>query len=185
MKLSYLITTSFFLFVFCAGTASCQNKSELKIVFLRHGEKPANGDNLTCQGLNRSLQLPAMFTKKFGVPNYVFVPALTLGEATQHSRMFQTVTPLAAKYNLTINSRNEEKDYKSIAADLASSRGLVLVVWEHNAMPRIIRALGIKVSGLNWPDNDFDSIWIVTFKKGGAEFTRDKEGLKPSAGCPF
>jgi len=37
-------------------TGSCQNAGGgLKIVIIRHGEKPDNGDNLNCQGLNRAM----------------------------------------------------------------------------------------------------------------------------------
>ena len=46
----------------------------LKVVIIRHGEKPTEkpsdksdgGDNLSCQGQNRALQLPAVLIKKIG-----------------------------------------------------------------------------------------------------------------------
>lgn len=159
--------------------------SKLKIVMIRHGEKPLKGDNLTCQGLNRSTLLPAVIKAKFGVPDYVFVPGLGLGESTKHSRMFQTIIPLVAKYNLTVNSSHAEKDADLIAADLKAKNGIVLVCWEHKAIAPIAKALGINAEGLTWPDDDYDSIWIVTFKNGATILTKDKEGLKPSADCSF
>lgn len=159
--------------------------SKLKIVIIRHGEKPLKGDNLTCQGLNRSNLLPAVIKAKFGVPDYVFVPGLGLGETTKHSRMFQTIIPLVAKYNLTVNSSHAEKDADQIAADLKAKTGTVLLCWEHKAIAPIAKALGINTDGLIWPDDDYDSIWIVTFKNGVAVLTKDKEGLKPAADCNF
>ena len=87
-----------FTYFYAIKEASAQNK-DLKLVFIRHGEKPLKGDNLTCQGLNRALLLPNFIFKRFGVPSYLFVPGLALGEATKHARMFQTITPLAIKYN--------------------------------------------------------------------------------------
>jgi len=57
------------------------NLDNLKIVIIRHAEKPVKGDNLTCQGLNRALQLPKMLKDKFGIPAYIFVPAIGLGES--------------------------------------------------------------------------------------------------------
>lgn len=159
--------------------------ADLKIVFIRHAEKPLKGDNLTCQGVNRSMKLPAVITAKFGVPAYTFVPAIGLGEATKHSRMFQTVVPLAAKYNLVVNSNRQEKDSLGMAADLKSRSGTVLVVWEHNGIAPIIRALGVNKTGLVWPDNDYDSIWIVTFKNGKAYMETDQENIHPSADCAF
>src|SRR5579863_10187493 len=76
--------------------AESQNRA-LRIVFIRHGEKPEKGSNLTCKGLNRSLQLPAVITKKFGVPDFIYVPSMKQSEKTTHARMFETVVPLAAK----------------------------------------------------------------------------------------
>jgi len=159
--------------------------NDLKIVFIRHAEKPLKGDNLTCEGLTRSLKLPAVITAKFGIPSFVFVPSLGLGEATKHARMFQTIVPLAAKYNLTINSSRTEKDSLGMAADLKSRSGVVLVAWEHGGIAPIARALGVKQIGLKWPDDDYDSIWIVTFKSGEAVLTKDKEGIVPAVGCTF
>ncbi len=170
--------------LFITTTAFAQS-ADLKIVFIRHAEKPVKGDNLTCQGVNRSLKLPAVINAKFGVPAYLFVPAMGLGEATKHSRMFQTIIPLAAKYNLTVNSSRQEKDSLGMAADLKSRAGTILVVWEHNNIIPIVRALGVKEAGLKWPDDDYDSIWVVTFNNGNAAITFDKENIRPSADCSF
>jgi hypothetical protein len=158
--------------------------SKLKIVLIRHGEKPPIGDNLNCQGLNRALLLPNVIKNKFGVPDFVYVPQMHMGKSTRYSRMFQTVMPLVSKYNLPVNSAHDEMDYDRIAADLRSKSGTVLVVWEHKALPHIAKALGIS-SKLSWPDEDFDSIWIITFKNWNAVLTKDKEGLEPSADCAF
>jgi hypothetical protein len=169
---------------FMVSTVFAQS-ADLKIIFIRHAEKPVKGDNLTCQGLNRSLKLPAVINAKFGVPAYVFVPAIGLGEATKHSRMFQTIVPLASKYNLTVNSNRQEKDSLGMAADLKSRNGTVLVVWEHSNIVPIVKALGIKDPGLKWPDDDYDSIWIVTFNNRVAHIAFDKENIRPAADCAF
>ncbi|MDN5289430.1 MAG: histidine phosphatase family protein [Mucilaginibacter sp.] len=172
----------------CTGltaSAALAQSADLKIVFIRHAEKPLKGDNLSCQGLNRSAELPAVIHAKFGIPAYTFVPAIGLGEATKHSRMFQTIVPLAAKYNLIVNSSRQEKDSLGMAADLKSRSGTVLVVWEHNGIAPIVRALGINKTGLVWPDNDYDSIWIITFKNGKANMETDKENINPSTDCGF
>src|SRR5215471_10972274 len=84
-----------------------QSNSTLKVILVRHGEKPKTGSNLTCEGLNRSLQLPEVVDKKFGKPDYLYVPSLAMGDSTKHARMFQTAIPLAVKYQLEITSRFE------------------------------------------------------------------------------
>lgn len=157
---------------------------DLKLVFIRHAEKPLKGSNLTCQGLNRSLQIPAVLVKKFGVPQYLMVPQLGLGDTTKHSRMFQTIAPLAIRYNLAIATTHSEKDFAQIAADLKSRKGTTIITWEHKAIPGIVKALGIAET-LTWADDDYDSIWIITFKNGVPQLTKDKEGLHPSVDCPM
>jgi len=156
----------------------------LKLVFIRHAEKPLKGSNLTCQGLNRSLQIPAVLVKKFGVPQYLMVPQLGLGDTTKHSRMFETIAPFAMQYNLAIATTHNEKDFTQIAADLKSRTGTTIITWEHKAIPGIVKALGV-TEALNWPDDDYDSIWIVIFKNGVPQLLKDKEGLHPSTNCPI
>jgi hypothetical protein len=57
-------------------------------------------------------------------------------------------------------------------------------VWEHKGLVDIAEQLGVKEK-LHWKDDDFDSIWIITFsKKGKARLVVDHEGLHPSAKCP-
>jgi len=171
------------IFTIASSTAAFA-QNNLRIVIIRHGEKPIEGDNLTCKGLNRALQLPKVIYSKFGVPNYTYVPKLSMKSETKHARMFETVMPLAAKYNLNINSQFDKDDAYNIAADLKNKKGTVLMVWEHHALTDIVRALGVKDKQL-WNDNDFDSIWIITFKDGVATMTMDTEGLSPSDDCAF
>lgn len=161
-------------------------EKNLRVIIIRHGEKPPDKDayDLSCQGMNRALQLPNVLHQKFGKPDYVYVPSLTCGTFTDHARMFQTVTPFAVKYDLTINSRFGEKAYKKVADDVMQKEGTVLLVWEHTAIKHIAKKLGAP-NPQPWPDDDFDSIWIIDFENGKASLTRDKEGLDPSEDCSF
>jgi hypothetical protein len=182
-KIYLLLALSGCLTLLYSCDATAQNKN-LKLVFIRHAERPEDGDNLNCQGLNRSMLLPAVLYKKFGKPQAIYVPSLNLGAATKHSRMLQTITPFAAKYNLNINTTYDAADYKKIGKALLKEQGTIFIVWEHNNIPSIVEYLGVSEK-LKWPGEDFDSIWIVTFPKESAVLTRDRENLKPAAGCPF
>jgi len=157
-------------------------QSALTIVIVRHGEKPADGDNLSCQGLNRALALPAVLMKKFRRPDLAYVPALKLGGSTAHARMFQTVTPMAVQQNLTVNSQFEEDDVTGVAKDVLRQTGLVLMVWEHTQIPPLAKALGV-ASPPAWDSKDFDSIWVVTPSGGSAKLAVKSEGIKPSGAC--
>ena len=178
----FLVLLNCFLF-FCNCNATGQG-NDLKLVFIRHAERPVHGDNLNCQGLNRSLQLPALLNKKFGLPTNVYIPSLGMGKVTKRSRMLQTISPFVIKYGLTVNSDFEETDYKGLGDALLSENGLILIVWEHKNIAPVLAYLGVQ-DRLKWPDDDFDSIWIVTFHKGKVIFTAGKEQLHPAIGCPF
>ncbi len=151
----------------------------LTIVIIRHGEKPETGDNLSPEGLNRALQLPTILVGKFGIPGHVYVPALGTDVTTTHARMFQTVTPLAVQYNLGINTKFDEHDFAGITNHLREKTGTALVVWEHHTINDLARSLGIQNAPI-WADDDYDSIWIITYKQTGAPLLiLDKQGITP------
>lgn len=162
--------------------------NNLKVVIIRHAEKPADktegGDNLSCQGQNRALQLATVLYQKIGKPDYAYVPALKMDKNTAHSRMFQTVTPFAVKYDLTINSKYDESELNDAAKSVLKKSGTVLMVWEHSAIPDLASALGID-NPPKWKGADFDSMWILTYASGKAELAVDQEGLSPSESCGF
>jgi hypothetical protein len=168
----------------CNPSAKTLPDQHLKVVIIRHGEKSATGDNLSCQGENRALQIPAVMYQKFNKPDYLYVPALKADKSTSHSRMFQTATPIAIKYNLTINSKFDAKDYADVATSILKKSGIVLIVWEHSAIPKLAEALGAD-GPPKWAGSDFDSIWIITYSAGKALLTIDHEGIIPSASCSF
>ena len=164
----------------------------LRIVIIRHGEKPAEGDNLSCAGLNRALALPAVLNELMpSPPNLTFVPVIgTNDEDTTRVRMLQTVMPYAVQHNLTINSNFMVENTKAFARQLRRLRGTVLVVWEHHSIVEIARDLGIKETS-DWPDADFDSIWTIGFSGGGAKgkakrpvMAKSRQHIRPSAICP-
>ena len=164
----------------------------LRIVIIRHGEKPEEGDNLSCAGLNRALALPAVLNRLMPTPpNLTFVPVIGTDDTdTTRVRMLQTAMPYAVQQNLTINSDFMVENTKAFAKQLRQLRGTVLVVWEHNNIVDIAEKLGIK--GLqDWPDADFDSIWTISFSGGGAKgkakrpvLAKSRQHIRPSPICP-
>ena len=160
----------------------------LRVVIIRHGEKPDSGFNLSCKGYNRSLALPGVIIPLFGVPTYTYVPIIRIGKSTNSVRMYQTVVPFAVKFGLVINSRHTETDTAGIAVDILKKRGTILIVWDSKNIPPIARNLGLRNKILKWDATDFDSIWIINFvknKKGELrpELSITKENLDPSSIC--
>ena len=156
----------------------------LTVVIIRHGEKPLNNHNLSCKGQNRALQLPDVLNKKFSKFDYAFVPSLGNGEHTSHVRMFQTVAPLAIKNQMEINTNFKGKDHDGIAKSILSIKGTVLLVWKHSKIQLIAQNLGVK-NPPKWNSQDFDGIWVVSFKNGKALLEIDNQGINPSDKCRY
>ena len=168
---------------------SLPDSIQLRVVIIRHGEKPEKGLNLTCQGFNRSLELPKVIVSQFGVPNFTYVPLIKNGKSANAIRMFQTIVPLAVKYDLVINSVFDENDSTDIAADILKKKGTVLVVWNSHDIPSMVRSLGVKEKVLKWKEPDFDSIWIINYVKTAEGlkpvFSTSKENINPSPVCKY
>ena len=161
----------------------------LQIVIIRHGEKPTEGDNLSAKGFERALALPEMLNNLLPQPpHFTYVPCIgTDKEETTRVRMMQTVPPYAAQHNLTVNSDYAPDEIKGLVKELRHHRGTVLLMWEHHNIMKITEALGIE-EPQEWPDDDYDSIWTITFKKGRAKgrakqpvLTKDRQGIQPTA----
>ena len=171
-----------FIILFSSITFGQGTSSLTRVVIIRHGEKSENGDNLSCKGLNRSLQLAGVLKSKFGAFDHVFVPTLKASNSTTHSRMFQTITPYLVRENLSVSSKYDESDINGVASAIKKQTGTVLVVWEHKNIRKIVRALGIQ-EVQKWEDSDFDSILILNYHNGTPTLSSDKEGITPSATC--
>ena len=175
-------TTPSTFFLQCARAAGFENT--LKVVIIRHGEKAKKGHNLSCKGQNRALQLPSLFLKKSLKPDLVYVPSLGLGPFTTHARMFQTASPSAIKFGLSINSQFDGSDAVGITKHLLTRNGTILLVWEHSHINSITRGLGVNAPP-KWHGKDFDSIWVVTFARGEASLVIDQQDMTPSSVCNF
>jgi hypothetical protein len=180
------VVTVFLLFI---SMQAISQHASLKVVLIRHGEKNDATGNLSCQGLHRALSLPAVLNAKFARPTHIYAPSLNDKKITGHARMFQTITPFAVQDSLAIDTKFAVNKDSTLAQEIMTKKGLILVVWEHGNIPGIAKALGVTTPNLQWGNTDFDSIWIVTYAKVNgkwvATLTTDKEGLTPSAACDF
>ena len=158
--------------------------NNLRVMIIRHGEKSLTGDNLSCQGENRALLLPGVLLRKFSVPNYIYVPSIRQKMSESHGRMLETIIPLAVKYDLSINSEYAQDAYTDIAAQVLHKSGIVLMVWEHDAIPPLAAALGV-INPPAWKSKNFDGIWVITYNDGKASLSIDQQGLVPPLECRY
>jgi hypothetical protein len=179
---------------------ACANET---IVFVRHGEKPAQGlGQLDCRGLNRALALPAVIQKAFGKPDAIFAPnpadpKKDEGEEYDYVRPLATVEPAAIVFGLPVNAQIGYDDSTGLRKALEGDPlrdATVLVGWEHKIIVDVARELlsahgGDPADVPKWKRDDFDSVYVVKIDWSGpkptATFARSSEELngQPEA-CP-
>jgi hypothetical protein len=173
------------------------------IALIRHGEKPPAGlGQLSCQGLNRALALPAVIRKMFGAPVAIFAPNPSEqkpdnGTPYDYVRPLATVEPTAVAFGLPIHADIGQSRTDDLRRQLdlpAWHDAFVLVGWEHHQIVPLVKALLQKHGGdstkvPDWSNDDFDSIFLVTIHRSAgattASFEVRHEGLNgQSTSCP-
>jgi len=173
------------------------------IVFMRHGEKPPEGlGQLDCQGLNRALALPWVLISRYGRAEFVFAPnpgreIEDHGHHYNYVRPLATIEPTAIALGRPVDTRFGFKDIEALDRDLMAERhhnALVFVAWEHVKLVEAVRLLVRQAGGdsnvvPDWPDDDFDSLYILTLTREGdrisVAFSHQQEGLNGrNTNCP-
>ncbi|MBV8678889.1 MAG: hypothetical protein JO338_00415 [Aquitalea sp.] len=192
------------LLVLMLGLLLCgSSQADETIVMFRHAEKPAAGlGQLSCQGLNRALALPAVLQRKFDRPAALFAPNPGVRKADggvdyNYVRPLATIEPTAIQLGMPVNTDFGLEDLDGLVAALSQPTyrdATVFVAWEHRLLVKLAtRLLGpdtakaAKVPA--WHYSDFDSIYIVTLHQQDgqriASFRVEQQGLNQQPiSCP-
>jgi hypothetical protein len=149
-----------------------------RILIIRHAEKP-DGDSvdLSDQGKKRAEALPGLFKKSetrpepFPTPDFIFATK----DSNDSHRPLETVTPLAKKLGLTVNTEYRDKETSKLADEIFHNPKYagktVLICWHHGQMPALAMALQA-TTGV--PEKVkatvFDRVWVLTYDQGKATF---------------
>lgn len=165
------------------------------LIFVRHGEKPANDSGqLTCKGLNRALALPDVLLDRYGKPDFIFAAGPKENKTGSSLRAVSTIMPTAVRVGLPIGIQFHADDIAGLQQELLSDKyqnSRIFIAWEHKnldkAVKNIVAARGGDASLVpEWPGSDFDSIFVVTLDQGKVSFRQEREGLTQLAeSCPF
>lgn len=165
------------------------------LIFVRHGEKPANDSGqLTCKGLNRALALPDVLLDRYGKPDFIFAAGPKENKTGSSLRALSTIMPTAVRVGLPIGIQFHADDIAGLQQELLSDKyqnSRIFIAWEHKnldkAVKNIVAARGGDASLVHeWPGSDFDSIFVVTLDQGKVSFRQEREGLTQLAeSCPF
>jgi hypothetical protein len=155
------------------------------LYLIRHAEKPTGQSaqgideqgapdkhSLTPLGWTRASALVGLFTsgqRGIAVPQHLFASS-----PDGSRRPLETITPLAQKIGLPIDSTIAPDDAAGAAAAVTHTPGVTLMAWEHHAIPEIAKALGDvqPAPPSKWPGSRFDVIWVFTRSGAGWQFSQ-------------
>lgn len=163
-----------------------------KIILLRHAEKPAkddppygvnrkgarNKESLTVRGWQRAGALANLFVPGSGHPQhpslatpkflYASKPLLRKGSR----RSLQTITPLAEKLGIKVNSEFQRAEFESLLEDVFSRVGVVLICWQREYIPDIASAIlgNKKIAPQEWPEDRYDMIWVFDLHRATSTY---------------
>jgi hypothetical protein len=127
--------------------------------FIRHGEKPAEGNGLNAQGVERAEWLGKLFgpSSDYGIKYMIAQRPKANGK---QRRPFDTLRPLANELGLTVDIECGRDDFEGVAAKIKGYKGEgnILVCWEHKRLTDLLTALGVHNPPV-YPTNHFDIIW--------------------------
>jgi hypothetical protein len=156
-----------------------------QIILIRHADEPddPNDPHLSPAGVKRAEQLVSFITTdsaltRFGLPVAVFATRTTKhgnGQRTQ-----ETVAPLARALRLPVQTPFLAKDFaaqaKRILLDPGYAGKTVLICWNHEEIPQLARALGIKPEPPKWEANVYDLVYVITYHDGKAALATSRYG---------
>jgi broad specificity phosphatase PhoE len=166
------------IFVLFAGPAV--HASPAQVIIIRHGEKPASGPDLNERGHQRALALVGFFTTnpkmmQHGRPAQIFAMqpknAYDTSKDIGSMRAIETVQPLADYLHMPIDADYITDDYKLMADKIMKDSKLdgkmVLICWEHKAIPPMADYFGATQAPNHWDKDVFDRAWVINFDSKG------------------
>jgi len=172
--------------------------SDNLVMIIRHAEKPSgssagvdargnpDASSLTEVGWNRARRLVDLFDPAdgrlragLGRPEAIYAAgANSNGEG---ARTRETVTPLADKLGIPLDTSFGKGDEKALVNRVISRAGPTLIAWQHGEIPLIATSFPSVTPPPpgQWPDNRFDVIWTFTKASDGWHFAQLPELVLP------
>lgn len=172
------------------------------VMIIRHGEKPdkdgdlpgvdsegnpASDSSLSQIGWDRARRLVDVFDPSssgqprpgLARPKMIYAAGVT--DAGEGVRTRETVTPLALRLRIPVNTSFGKGDEQALADQITSQPGPTLICWQHGEIPAIAQAFGSLAPAPpdTWPDDRFDVIWTLTATDSGWNFAQIPEMVLP------
>jgi hypothetical protein len=169
------------------------DKRATKIMLIRHAEKPAKDsapygvtaegerskESLEVRGWQRAGGLANLLAPTNGhfqhaslaKPKFLFASKPLRRKGSR--RPVETLTPLAQKLAIRINSGFQRSEFESMLEEVLSCKGVVLICWQREYIPQIASyILGNKnTAPHDWPEDCFDMIWVFDLARSSSKYT--------------
>ncbi len=140
-----------------------------QILFMRHGEKPLQGDELSEQGWQRARALPSLFLnrpefQKYGAP--VALYAMSPEKVKGSVRAIQTLKYVSQLFHLPLDTRFTRDQVDELINNIKSDKNfdgkMIVVCWEHKVLVQIAQKLGLS-NKYDWKSEIYDRVWELNF----------------------
>ena len=173
-------------------------------MLLRHAEKPAKDsapygvnaegerskESLEVRGWQRAGALVNLLAPANGhvqhaalaKPQFLFASKPLRRKGSR--RPIETITPLAHKLALRINSNFPRFDFGSMLEQVYSCKGVVLICWQREYIPGIASYIlgSNNIAPQSWPEDCFDMIWVFDLDRSSSKYTFKQVAQKLLAG---
>jgi len=167
-----------------------------KVMLIRHAEKPGEpppphgvtpgGDHdpesLIVTGWQRAGALVPFFAPAAGPPQspLIATPRYLAASGSKSLRPEQTITPLAARLGLKVDTSFQKDSLKKLKDYVTGLDGPVLVAWQHEDIPAIANEIlgNDTTAPQKWGDR-FDVVWVFDLdaSAGSYAFTQIPQQL--------
>ncbi len=147
-----------------------------QVIIIRHAEKPPKGSNfLNTKGMERAQALMPYFLNtaellEYGAPIAIYAQK-PIPDNPSH-RPIQTCEPTAQALKLKVLTPYSHDEYATLVKEILKNPlyngKMVLICWEHHAIPQIAKQFGVEEDLKPWPANVFDRTWVITFNDDGS-----------------
>jgi broad specificity phosphatase PhoE len=164
-----------------------------KIMIIRHAEKPATDftpygvtvegvrekESLTARGWQRAGALANLFAPTNGhfqdpslaEPQFIYASKPLKRKGSR--RPIETITPLAEKLAIRINSNFPRFEVESMLEEVFLCDGVVLISWQREYIPQIAQYILGNNTGAPqyWPEDRFDVVWVFDRDPSSARYS--------------
>jgi len=168
-------------------------KRATKIMLIRHAEKPAKDsapygvsaegerskESLEVRGWQRAGALANLLAPNnshfqhasLAKPQFLFASKPLRRKGSK--RPLETITPLAQKLAIRIDSKFPRFDFGSMLEQVFSCKGVVLICWQREYIPGIAAYIldNNNTAPHNWPEDCFDMIWVFDLDRSSSKYT--------------